>query len=378
IGNREILDFQRDIGTDIGTPLDIPTPPDVPREQAESDWEVTLEHIREAIEYRDHYLLNAPVQGSLYEDLREEGARQVYDLSLDVYPVGAVVPLMQEYRFAEMVDVVAATKKGLGSDAPVHLFGAGHPMVFALAVALGCDLFDSAAYALYAKDGRYLTPEGTKQVSDLKDLPCACETCRNHSLEEIKEDVNLLAQHNLDVSFGEIRRVRQAVSEGNLLELVEQRCHAHPKLLNGLRRLGEHGELLEEYDPTSKSTFFYLGFPKRPEVKRHHDRLERLTLESEVIVTPLKASERSKDDTQILRIEPPFGPFPPDLAHTYPLNAEFPDEPDHEAVGSALEGLLRLARLNPDSRITFENPGWDHALLETVEEKGIEIKDIGE
>ena len=31
VNNREIVEFQQEIGSDIGVPLDIPTPPDVPR-----------------------------------------------------------------------------------------------------------------------------------------------------------------------------------------------------------------------------------------------------------------------------------------------------------------------------------------------------------
>ncbi len=51
------------------------------------------------------------------------------------------------------VSVILAAKCGLDADGPVHLFGAGHPMMLALAVAAGCDLFDSAAYALHAREG---------------------------------------------------------------------------------------------------------------------------------------------------------------------------------------------------------------------------------
>ena len=79
----------------------------------------------------------------------------------DVYPIGAVVPLMESYRYTELVDVVMASVKNLPDSKPRHLMGAGHPMVFALAVAMGCDLFDSAAYILYAQDDRFMMPTGT-------------------------------------------------------------------------------------------------------------------------------------------------------------------------------------------------------------------------
>ena len=190
VTTEEILQFQYDVGTDIGTPVDIPTPPDVSREQAERELAVTEEALRdaEAVETGE-MLVNAPVQGSTYPDLREEAGRAAYETDLDVFPVGAVVPLMNAYRYDDMVDVVAGAKRGLGRDAPVHLFGAGHPMMFALAVAAGCDLFDSAAYALYARDGRYLTVRGTEHLEDLDYLPCSCPICASHTPDELRAAV---------------------------------------------------------------------------------------------------------------------------------------------------------------------------------------------
>jgi 7-cyano-7-deazaguanine tRNA-ribosyltransferase len=243
-------------------------------------------------------------------------------------------------------------------------------MVFALAAALGCDLFDSAAYALYAEEGRYMTPEGTLRVDELDELPCACSAC--HGTRADEPGFEALAQHNLNVSFAEMRRVREAIRAGNLLELVEQRCHAHPHLLDGLRRFGAHAETVERYDPASKSSFFYLGNPRRPEVVRHHERLDRFEVGDDVLVTAGKAQGR---DCFLLR--PPFGPFPPELAETYPLNAETPDEPDGAAVGSALRGVERLASLNPDATVTLEHPGWTHPRIDGLRDDGVRTEVYG-
>ncbi|MDM7911794.1 MAG: tRNA guanosine(15) transglycosylase TgtA [Methanotrichaceae archaeon] len=175
----EILEFQQAISSDICVPLDIPTPPDVSRERAESELEETEKRLAEARSKGvGDSLLAGPIQGSTYLDLRERTAQHLRDLEFDVYPVGAVVPLMEAYRFRDLVEVVTAAKKGLGSGAPVHLFGAGHPMIFALAAAMGCDLFDSAAYALYARQGRYLTPRGTWRLEEMKYLPCPAQSAR--------------------------------------------------------------------------------------------------------------------------------------------------------------------------------------------------------
>src|SRR6056297_3691442 len=182
----EILRFQHEIGSDIGTPVDIPTPPDVSREQAASDLEVTEQALAdaEAIDVGE-MLVSAPVQGATYPDLREQAGRHAAETDLDVFPIGAVVPMMNNYRYADLVAAVAASKRGLSADCPVHLFGAGHPMMLALAVALGCDLFDSAAYALYARDDRYLTVSGTHHLDDLDYFPCSCPICADHTPDEL-------------------------------------------------------------------------------------------------------------------------------------------------------------------------------------------------
>ncbi len=40
-----------------------------------------------------------------------------------------------------------------------------------MAIALGVDLFDSAAYAIFARDDRLLTPEGTVKLGDIQEWP---------------------------------------------------------------------------------------------------------------------------------------------------------------------------------------------------------------
>ena len=152
VTNQEIIEFQEIIGTDIGTSLDIPTPPFVKRERAEKDLEITIQRAEEALDVRDEFMMNSVVQGSTFSDLRSRCAETIGAMGFDVYPIGAVVPLMESYRYSELVDVVMASVKNLPESRPRHLMGAGHPMVFALAVAMGCDLFDSAAYILYAQD----------------------------------------------------------------------------------------------------------------------------------------------------------------------------------------------------------------------------------
>ncbi len=346
ISNREIIEFQHEIGSDIITPLDIPTPPSASRRQAEEDLEVTLSRLEEAKElhriWGDNSLLVAPIQGSVFPDLRKKSADFSANLDFDIYAVGAMVPLMDSYKYDTMISLISEVKSVLPSSCPVHLFGAGHPMVFPVAVALGVDLFDSAAYALYAKDGRYLTPSGTLKIGEITDFPCSCNVCSSHTPDEVRkseERDRLIAEHNLYISFQEIRAVKQAIRNNTLFEMVEKRIRCHPSLLSGWRIMRKYSDLLEKYDPSYKRSFFYTGLEScfRPAVKRHRRKLKDMEIYGDRIVVSFTDHEGD------MMFKPPFGPYPAGLLETYPAgHAEVPGYIEAEAEEIALETLVEF------------------------------------
>jgi 7-cyano-7-deazaguanine tRNA-ribosyltransferase len=372
VDNSQIVRFQQEIGSDIGVPLDIPTPPDVSWERAESELGITLQREKEALGLKKDMLIAAPVQGSTYPELRERAGRELSSADFDVYPLGAVVPLMESYRYADLVDVIVASKKGLSPAAPVHLFGAGHPMMFALAVALGCDLFDSASYALYAKEGRYMTVRGTYHLDNLQYLPCSCPVCSSYDAQELIKSENreeLLARHNLHATFAEMREVKQAIKEGSLWELVEQRCRTHPRLLDGLRRTLSYSDWIEKFQPAPRSTFFYSGPESalRPEVVRFRKRLGNFRLDGRVLIRA-KRQENEEDFDHVLEFKAPFGAYPMELKETYPFNAEVTDEPDYESLTVALQNTLALMEMNPEAEFTFVYEK-EHPLMTQIAQK---------
>ena len=314
ITNEQTLTYQRDIGSDIWVPLDIPTSPDADRETAERELAITMERLCEARElFGTEAPIAGPVQGGIYQDLRERAGKEVGELGFTFCPIGAVVPLMEAYRYRDLVNVVMAAKRTLPRSSCIHLFGAGHPVMFALAAAMGCDLFDSAAYALYAKEGRYLTTHGSFKIDELTDLPCSCVVCRSHTAEELrtaKDRIRLLALHNLAVTLAEISRIRQAITDGTLWELVDERCRNHPQLLTGYRELLRYNASLEMYDRVSKRRFFYRGDEScaRSEVMRYQRHLARLRLGKDVLVACDAGIRDGYDD--VLLFKPPFGPYP--------------------------------------------------------------------
>jgi len=274
VSNREVIDFQKKIGVDVGVILDVPTSSS-DEEAVKASVAETITRAKEAKQWADDSLLWAgPVQGGTNLKLLKKSAMVMDSLGYDILPIGSVVPLLVKYDFASVVRMIKTVRET--TEKPLHLFGAGHPMFFSFAVALGIDLFDSAAYALYAKEGRYLTPLGTKHLSELKELPCSCPVCSNTPLKEMDEEK--LARHNLFVTMQEIRTVRQAIREGELFDLLCQRAASHPSLYKAMKQLVKYKDFFDKRDPITKKHFFYSSeFSKhRVEVIRVKERLSRI------------------------------------------------------------------------------------------------------
>jgi len=333
VGAREIVEFQNSIGSDIGVMLDIPTPPDASYEKAEEDLNETLKRARESAEIKRKMLLAGAIQGSTHLKLREKSAKEISKLGFDVFAIGGVVPLMESYRFSELVRIIMHSKKFLPLNKPVHLFGCGHPMLFALAIASGCDIFDSAAYSLYARDDRYITAEGTLRLQDIYEFPCSCEVCSTHEPREIlsvdkKKREILLAKHNLYAMLQEIKRVKQSIYEGSLWELVEKRARNHPCVLSALRTVLEYD--LEKFDPVTKNSAFFYSGPeslRRPEVLRHLKRLNEIKFRAEKLVLLPEAEKpyaktydiESSEEYHVCIASPVFGIIPLEIEEVYPL-----------------------------------------------------------
>ncbi len=331
--NTEVVGFQRDIGVDIATILDIFSEPHFTHEEAKHSVEETYRRGKEAVERFEDVNLAGPVQGGIYEDLREESARLMSSLNFAIHPIGGVVPLMENYRYADMVRVIISSKKGLNPSRPVHLFGAGHPMVFPFAVLLGCDLFDSSSYAKYAYDGRMMFPWGTERIENLEEFPCSCPVCSRYTPAELRkipkaERDRLIAMHNLYVSFTELRKVREAVRKGTLWEMVEQRARTRPELMDALRTILKYSEYLERFEPrTRKSTFMYVGKESalRPSIIRASRDAERIAKERERKIVPEKehpysrAYEELMERRELFAVKSPIGLIPVELDSTYPF-----------------------------------------------------------
>jgi 7-cyano-7-deazaguanine tRNA-ribosyltransferase len=261
-----------------------------------------------------------------------------------IYALGSPTELMEAQRFDVLVDMIVAAKKGLPHSRPLHLFGAGHPAMFPFIVALGCDMFDSAAYALYARTGRYLTSDGTQELAEIEEFSCLCKVCISITPEEMKrldtsEREQLLSKHNLLACFSELRKIREAIRRGHLWDLLEHRAYANPAFKKFLAKIIEHSPLLERFTPTVKPrgiSHFGEASDHRPEMVRYRVRRSRVPIErGKALVLlpgrwrrpyhedprnlPIASKLANRSNVSICFYTIPFGPVPMELDETFPL-----------------------------------------------------------
>ncbi len=365
----EIVEFQRDMGSDIGTILDVFGTPDQTKSKAEQGIKETIKRAKLSIKVKGDMALACTVQGSIYPKLREKCAKEFSKINADFYPIGGVVPLMENQRYSDVVRSILSSRKGLDPSKPVHLFGAGHPLIFPLAVALGCDLFDSSAYVKYANDDRMIFSWGTEKLEDLSELPCSCPICSKYSSNELKtldkkNRILEIAKHNLYVSFTEIKKIRNAIVNGKLWELVERRANSNPYLLEALRelRIKKNKDYLEQFEPiSSEKALFYTGEQTihRPIVHRCHKRLFNRYAPNgnTTIVFPeggkpysIYYSEQIKNIFKRncwlnIIIDSHLGPIPLELDEMYPFaQSVFPDKTDEKTVKTVAKIFKKFIR----------------------------------
>lgn len=348
----EILRYQALIGSDIGVMLDLPIDSEESYFSASLKVEETLRRALVAVKMREELggmLLVGPIQGGTHKDLLIRSARRMSSMPFDIFAVGSPTTLLEEYRFDEILEMVLTVKLHVNREAPLHLFGAGHPLILPFAVAAGVDLFDSASYILYARDDRIMLRDRTIRLDEVKTdyLPCSTKLC-NTPVEEIREmskmeRTSLIAEHNLAMLREELLEIKQRIYEGTLWEYLEEKARAHRSLYNALQLMRRYVKLLEEYDPVthpepSGLLFFGDTSSSRPEPYRHRARLKHFYRPPERPIAILlkvdfkpynksweyiylnKLLKNNRKYVHIYFIDDIFGVVPEEVAEVYPLS----------------------------------------------------------
>lgn len=282
----DIEKFQEDIGADFSVILDLPVQLDDDYDTAKRKVITTLDRAKENIKRRTNKKCTwfGPIHGAKFEDLLDLCVNEMNKLDFGVYAIGGLVKAFLDYRFDLAIQILLNVKKAIIPNKPIHMFGLGLPQFFSLAVACGCDLMDSAAYVLFAKENRYFTlSTGTKKLEELEEFPCHCPVCCEYTPRELKTSdeklrIELLARHNLYLTFSELRTIRQAIREGNLWELVEQRVRNHPNLVEAAKVVKKKKSFFEIHEKIYKKHGRLYASSlscNRPLIHRYEEKLNR-------------------------------------------------------------------------------------------------------
>jgi len=416
--NKDIIEFEKRIDSDIAVILDVPSGSAYDKKQAEWSVQETIRRAQEAISYIDpeKRIWTLPVQGGPYADLVEDSAKMSAKFAdhYALYALGSPTILLERYRYSELLQLIIAARKHLPRSKPLHLFGAGHPMIIPFAVALGVDMFDSASYILYARDNRYMTLTHTYRLEDLDYLPCSCPICTKYTPQEMlempaPERVKLLAKHNLHVLKQALNEVKVAIREGRLWELLIEKSHAHPSLHNALRVIldNDNIEYLTQYTPHIKGDethgIFIFGHVdhKHPKVIEHLRRLSNNYKPrkcTKLVLVPVdpdtkpftvsntyKLARRKYRGAHIVGYVPALSLIPEELAETYPLSQfEISGEVDEKLVDETIKAIKDyisrfLGNCYNETIILYSDEiGWSKTVASKLsKELGIQAEKIG-
>jgi 7-cyano-7-deazaguanine tRNA-ribosyltransferase len=396
----EIIRFQERLSSDIAVILDVPTGREESKERAKWTVDETLRRADQSLRLlsRDDILWVGPIQGGAYPDLVSYSAQEMAKRNFSIYALGSPTPVMQQYRFETLVDMIMAAKTQLPPNKPLHLFGAGHPMMFAFAVALGCDIFDSASYALFARNGRYMTAHGTSKIEELEYFPCNCPACHKKTPDDVRkllllERDRFLAAHNLHACFEELQTIKQAILDGRLWELLETRSRNHPTLQAAYQRVLAYADCLELETPIRKRKGPFILSEQslsRPEVIRYQERLiERfrpparantLLLLPEAQVRPFRENPTTPDplqslerrsDVHICSYGLTYAIIPQELLDVYPLSqTENALSPTSAVIGHTRKRMVEyLRKFRYATCIIVVNEPWQEQTAKLIKKK---------
>ncbi|MFQ5801883.1 MAG: tRNA guanosine(34) transglycosylase Tgt [Candidatus Methylomirabilales bacterium] len=221
--------IQQALGADIIMPLDECPPYPISHERARDALDRTLrwaERSRDVHKETDQILFGI-VQGGVFPDLRERGARELVRLGFGGYAVGG---LSVGESKTEMGEILEAALPHLPADRPRYLMGVGTPTDLLVSIGAGVDMFDCVIPTRHGRTGSLFTTTGHLNIKGAAyardptpvDPSCTCYTCRQYSRAYLRHlfvtgdilGLRLNTLHNLHFYSMLMRQAREAIAEG--------------------------------------------------------------------------------------------------------------------------------------------------------------------
>ena len=182
------MQIQRTLNSDIVMIFDECTPYPATEREAADSMRLSLRWAArsKAAHAGNPNALYGIVQGGMYEDLRDESARELIGMDFDGYAIGG---LSVGEPKDDMARILAHTAPQLPAGKPRYLMGVGTPSDLVFAVGQGIDQFDCVLPTRNARHGILFTRRGEMRIRNARwktdtapiDDECDCHTCTHFS-----------------------------------------------------------------------------------------------------------------------------------------------------------------------------------------------------
>ncbi len=226
------IEIQNALDSDIAMVLDECPPYPASREYVQNSLQRTTRWAKRCIESNKNpnQSLFGIVQGGMYQDLREESAKELLELDFPGYAIGGLsVGEPKEL----MYEVLEYTTPLLPKDKPRYLMGVGSPDALFEGVEKGIDMFDCVHPTRIGRNGTAMTTSGTVNIKNAKykedfealDPECSCYTCKNYTKAYLRHlfkaseilGLRLMTYHNVHFLIDTMNNIRKALAEDRFL-----------------------------------------------------------------------------------------------------------------------------------------------------------------
>ena len=233
------MQIQYSLGSDVVMIFDECTPYPATHDEARKSMQMSLRWAQRS--YDEFNRLDNPnnlfgiIQGSVYEDLRDESLEGLVNIGFDGYAIGGLAvgePKPDMHRILEHVC------PKIPEDKPRYLMGVGKPEDLVEGVRRGVDMFDCVMPTRNARNGHLFTSTGVIKIRNAKhktdtsplDEKCDCYTCKNYTraylyhLDKCGEilGARLNTIHNLRYYQMLMQGLRDAIDAGTLDDFVHE------------------------------------------------------------------------------------------------------------------------------------------------------------
>jgi len=230
-----VMEIEHNLGADIIMVIDECAPHPCTKQYAKESADMSLRWAERCKIKHEHLggeqSLFGIVQGSIYDDLREENAKELISIDFPGYAIGGLA--VGENK-EDMLRIVNLMDRILPKDKPRYLMGVGTPLDLLENIERGVDMFDCVVPTRHARNGQAFTRDGRltvrngKYKEDFRPIQddCDCYACRNFSRAYIRHLINvkeilgvrLMTLHNLTFYNTLIKEIREAINKRSFSE----------------------------------------------------------------------------------------------------------------------------------------------------------------